>query len=293
MNIDGTTRLAGILGWPVTHSRSPRLHNFWLTQYSINGAFVPLPVRPEHFTAAVRALVQLGFAGASVTVPHKEAAFALCDRWEESAQRARAVNLLVFASGGEIVGANTDGFGFIENLRASAPGFAPERGPAVVLGAGGGARAVVRALVEAGVPEIRLANRTQERAERLAAALGGPIRIVGWNQAAAALGDAVLLVNATSLGMKGQPPLLLDLERLPVASVVNDIVYVPLETELLRRARRRGNRVVDGLGMLIHQARPAFKAWFGHDPEVSEALRRHLAGDLMVESGASEPARAR
>jgi shikimate dehydrogenase len=283
MRIDGQTRLAGVLGWPVAHSRSPRLHNYWLEQYRINGAYLPLPVPAEHFAEAVRGLVRLGFAGANVTVPHKEAAFALCDRADDGAKKAGAANTLVFTPGGEIHGSNTDGFGFIEALRAGVPGFDAGKGPAVVLGAGGSARAVVQALVEAGAPEIRLVNRTPERAERLAADLGGAIRRAAWEEAARALEGAALLVNTTLLGMKGQPPLELDLAALPRSAAVNDIVYMPLETPLLRAARMRGNPAVDGLGMLLHQARAGFKAWFGRDPEVTEALRRHVAADLIAE----------
>lgn len=283
MNIDGETRLAGVLGWPVAHSRSPRLHNYWLEHYGINGAYLPLPARPEHFAEAVKGLVRLGFAGANVTVPHKEAAFALCDRADESAKKAGAANTLVFAPDGTIQGSNTDGFGFIEALKADVRGFDARNGPAVVLGAGGSARAVVQALIEAGAPEIRLVNRTPERAERLAAALGGPVRCLAWVEAARALSGAALLVNTTMLGMNGQPPLEIDLAALPKDAAVNDIVYVPLETPLLRAARARGNPCVDGLGMLLHQARAGFKAWFGRDPEVTAALRRHVAADLIAE----------
>lgn len=280
--IDGETRLAGVLGWPVAHSRSPRLHNYWLEHYGVNGAYLPLPVRAEYFAEAVKGLVRLGFAGANVTLPHKEAALAICDRADDSATKAGAANTLVFAPSGEIRGSNTDGFGFIEALRAAVSGFDARNGPAVVLGAGGSARAVVRALIEAGAPEIRLVNRTAERTARLAAALGGPLRAFGWGEAARSLEGAALLVNTTTLGMKGQPPLDLDLAALPTEAAVNDIVYVPLETPLLRAARARGNPAVDGLGMLLHQARAGFKAWFGRDPEVTDALRRHVAADLLA-----------
>jgi shikimate dehydrogenase len=283
MNIDGETRLAGVLGWPVGHSRSPRLHNYWLEHYRINGAYLPLPVRPEHLAEAVKGLVRLGFAGANVTVPHKEGAFALCDTVDDSARKTGAANTLVFSAAGEISGSNTDGYGFIEALRAGARGFDARNGPAVVLGAGGSARAVVQALIDAGAPEIRLVNRTAARAERLAGALGGPVKSLGWSGAARSLAGAALLVNTTSLGMKGQPPLDLDLTPLPAGAIVNDIVYSPLETALLRAARRRGLAAVDGLGMLLHQARAGFKAWFGRDPEVTEALRRHVAADLLAE----------
>jgi shikimate dehydrogenase len=281
--IDGETRLAGVLGWPVAHSRSPRLHNYWLGHYGINGAYLPLPVRAEHFTEAVKGLVRLGFAGANVTIPHKEAAFTLCTSADESAKKAGAANTLVFSPAGEIHGSNTDGFGFLEALKAGVPGFDVKKGPAVVLGAGGSARAVVQALAEAGAPEIRLVNRTPERAERLAAEIGGPLRRFGWAEGARCLAGAALLVNTTMLGMKGQPPLELDLAALPKSAAVNDIVYVPLETPLLRAARARGHPAVDGLGMLLHQARAGFRAWFGRDPEVTEALRRHVAADLIAE----------
>jgi shikimate dehydrogenase len=284
MSIDGETRLAGVLGWPVAHSRSPRLHNYWLQHYGINGAYLPLPVRPEHFAEAVRGLLRLGFAGANVTVPHKEAAFALCDRADDSARKAGAANTLVFSPAGEISGSNSDGFGFLENLRAAVPGFDAHAGAAAVLGAGGSARAVVQALVAAGAPEIRVVARTRKRAEQLAADLGGPVVVVDWPAASAALAGAALLVNTTSLGMKGQPPLQLDLAPLPKAAVVNDIVYTPLETGLLGAARRRGHPVADGLGMLLHQARAGFRAWFGRDPEVTEALRRYVAADLLAEA---------
>ncbi len=284
MKIDGETRLAGVLGWPVAHSRSPRLHNYWLERYGINGVYLPLPVRPEHFSEAVRALVRLGFAGANVTVPHKEAAFALCDSFDENARKAGAANTLVFSPAGEIAGSNTDGFGFIEALKAGAPGFEARKGPAVVLGAGGSARAIVQALIDMGAPEIRLVNRTADRAERLAEVLGGSVKVVRWTAALTALAGANLLVNTTSLGMKGQPPLALDLAPLPTRATVNDIVYSPLETGLLRTAKARGNPVVDGLGMLLHQARAGFCAWFGRDPEVTDALRRHVAADLLAEA---------
>ena len=283
MRIDGETRFAGVLGWPVAHSRSPRLHNYWLEHYGINGAYLPLPVRSEHFAEAVTGLVRLGFAGANVTVPHKEAAFALCTSADASAKKAGAANTLAFSPAGEIHGSNTDGYGFLEALKASVPGFDARKGPAVVLGAGGSARAVAQALAEAGAPEIRLVNRTPERAERLAAELGGPIRRFGWAERARCLEGAALLVNTTMLGMKSQPPLELDLAALPKGAAVNDIVYVPLETPLLRAARARGHPAVDGLGMLLHQARAGFRTWFGRDPEVTEALRRHVAADLIAE----------
>jgi len=264
------------MGWPVAHSRSPRLHGYWLRTYGIDGAYVPLPVRPEQFAAALRALPMLGFAGVNVTVPHKEAALAAVDRSDPAARRIGAVNTIVVAADGTLDGRNSDGFGFTENLRAVVPGWSPKTGPAVIFGAGGAARAVAVALLDGGVPEIRIVNRTTDRAERLSKDIGGPFRIYGWSDRAAALGDAALLVNATVLGMSGQPALDLSLDRLPTTAVVNDIVYSPLETALLAAAKAHGNRVVDGLGMLLHQARPGFAAWFGVEAKVTPELRRFV-----------------
>jgi len=273
--LSGHARTAGVLGWPVAHSRSPRLHGLWLQRHGIDGAYLPLPVRPERFADAVRALADLGFRGANVTIPHKEAAFAVCDHIADSARRAGAVNTLVFRDG-RIEGSNTDGFGFLENLRAGAPGWRPESGPAVLLGAGGAARAIAAALLDAGCPRLTLVNRTPARAEALARALGGPVSVADHP----ALEDAALLVNTTSLGMAGHPPLELDLSPLPAGAVVADIVYVPLETGLLASARARGLRAVDGLGMLLHQARPGFSAWFGVEPVVDQELRDFVAADI-------------
>lgn len=273
--LSGTSRLAGILGWPVAHSRSPRLHGFWLARHGIDGAYLPLPVRPEAFAGAVRALADLGFAGANVTIPHKEAAFALCDEVSEVARRAGSVNTLLFRDG-RISGTSTDGFGFLESLREQAPGWRAEAGPAVILGAGGAVRAVAAALLDAGCPRLTLVNRTPARAEAIARDLGGPVEVA----TVPPLADAALLVNGTSLGMAGEPPLELDLAALPGHAVVQDMVYVPLETRLLAAARARGLRAVDGLGMLLHQARPGFEAWFGVAPQVDAALRDFVRADL-------------
>ncbi len=274
--LSGRSRVAGVMGWPVAHSRSPRLHGYWLRQYQIDGAYIPLPVRPAQFAAALRALPMLGFAGANVTLPHKEAALAAVDRASGEARRIGAVNTIVVLEDGALEGRNTDGFGFVENLRAAVRGWRADAGPAVVLGAGGAARAIGATLLDLGVPDLCLLNRTVERAERLAADLGGRVRVHSWGDRGTALADAALLVNATTLGMTGQPPLDLPLERLPLQAVVNDIVYSPLETPLLAAARARGNPAVDGLGMLLHQARPGFAAWFGVEPEVTPDLRRFV-----------------
>lgn len=274
--LSGRTKLAGVLGWPVAHSRSPLLHGTWLERHRIDGAYLPLPVRPERFADSVRALADLGFRGANVTLPHKEAAFALCDRLAPSAERAGAVNTLVFRDG-RIEGSNTDGFGFLENCAQQAPGWRAAAGPAVLLGAGGAARAIAAALLDAGCPRLTLVNRNAARAEALARALGGGRVEVADRPP---LETAALLVNTTSLGMAGEPALEIDLAPLPAGAVVADIVYVPLETPLLAAARARGLPTVDGLGMLLHQARPGFEAWFGVAPAVDEALRAAVAADI-------------
>ena len=274
--ISGRARIAGVIGWPVSHSLSPRLHGFWLEQHGIDGAYVPLGVPPEHLERALEALPALGFAGANVTVPHKERALAAVDRATPAARRIGAVNTVIVQPDGRLHGANTDAFGFIENLRDPAPAWRAAAGPALVLGAGGAARAVVAALIDAGAPQVRLANRHRGRAEALAADLGGPLEVVPWEARGAAAADVALLVTTTTQGMQGQPALALDLQSLPPTAIVADIVYKPLITPLLAAAAARGNPVVDGLGMLLHQARPGFSAWFGAEPEVTAALRRFM-----------------
>ena len=273
--LTGKARVAGVLGWPVGHSRSPRLHGFWLDRYRIDGAYVPLPVAPEHFAAAVKGLAAAGFAGANVTLPHKLAAAALCDARDPSAERAGAVNTLVFRDG-RILGSNTDGFGFLSNLRDH--GVDPGAGPALVLGAGGAARAVAASLAEAGAAVFVTARRAEE-ATRLASALPG-LHALPWAGREAALPDMALVVNTTAAGMAGQDPLALELNRAAAGLAVADVIYVPRETPLLAAARARGLIAVGGLGMLLHQARPGFAAWFGVDPEVDEALRRFVGDDL-------------
>jgi shikimate dehydrogenase len=273
MILTGHARLAGVMGWPVAHSLSPRLHGFWLKEYGIDGAYVPLPVRPERLGAALQALPDLGFAGCNLTVPHKEAALAVLDEVEPQARRIGAVNTLRVRPDRSLYGWNTDIDGYAQSLAAALPGWSLAGKPAVAIGAGGAARAVVAALAEMQASEIRLVNRTPGRAEELGRALGGPIRVWPWERRSEALEGAALLVNATTLGMSGQPPLEIELAPLPREAVVSDIVYVPLETPLLAAARARGHAVVDGLGMLLHQAAPGFEAWFGRRPEVTPALR--------------------
>jgi shikimate dehydrogenase len=280
--ISGNARLAGVMGWPVGHSLSPRLHGYWLETLQIDGAYVPLVVAPNNAVDAIAAMSKLGFRGFNVTVPHKEAAMGCVDAVDDLARRIGAVNTIVYDDEGRSHGTNTDGFGFIENIRQQASGYDFSKGPAVVLGAGGAARAVIVALMDAGASEIRVINRTRARAEALAAQVGhdGNVGVVSWEQREGALADVALLVNTTTLGMIGQAALDMNLNRLPESACVTDIVYAPLETPLLAEARKRGNSVVDGIGMLLHQARPGFKAWFGTDPKVSEALRTHMLAGL-------------
>jgi shikimate dehydrogenase len=282
--LSGRTRLAGIMGWPVAHSLSPRLHGHWLRRHGIDGAYVPLPVLPERLDQALRALPTLGFAGVNLTIPHKAAAVSLVDRLAPAAARIDAVNTVVVEPDGTLTGDNTDGFGFVAALSESGVGWQATAGPAVVLGAGGAARAVTAALLDAGAPEVRLLNRTPERAHALADDLGGPIHAAAWAERAEALVDAGLLVNTTSLGMHGQPPLVLALDALPRTALVTDVVYTPLITTLLAAARARGNPVVDGLGMLLHQARPGFRTWFGVDPVVDDDLRTAVLAGLSAMS---------
>lgn len=280
MLLTGKARLAGVMGWPVGHSLSPRLHGHWLERGGIDGAYVPLPVAPDDVALAFRALPRLGFSGWNVTVPHKEAAFRLVDARDPAAARMGAVNTVLVREGGTLLGRNTDGEGFLANLDAEAPGWRAGRGPVVVLGAGGGARAVAFALLDAGAKGLRLANRRPERAEALAAELRAaapvPVVAVAWAERSDALAGAALLVNTTSLGMAGQPPLAIALDALPRASPVADLVYVPLETALLAAARARGHPTVDGLGMLIRQAVPGFCHWGGREPPLDDAVRACL-----------------
>lgn len=265
--------LAGVLGDPVAHSLSPRLHGHWIARHALNGHYVPLHVRAADLAEVLRLLPRIGFAGVNVTLPHKEAALALATEATARARRIKAANTLTFGADGHIMADNTDAEGFLRALVDACPGWSAGPAPAVVLGAGGAARAIVVALQEAGVAEIRLINRNIDRARALADDLGPGIEPLQWPDAPAALAGAGLLVNTTSLGMRGQPPLDLALDRLPRSAPVADIVYVPLRTPLLERAARRGHPVADGLGMLLHQARPGFERWFGQAVQVDDALR--------------------
>ncbi|NKB20355.1 MAG: shikimate dehydrogenase [Alphaproteobacteria bacterium] len=276
MSITGNAKIAGVIGWPVGHSLSPRLHGYWLDHYGIDGSYIPLAVEPENLADALSALSKLGIVGVNLTVPHKEAAIGLVDKVDDAAARIGAVNTVVVLKDGSLEGRNTDGYGFIASLSSSAALQSVKEKPVVVLGAGGAARSIIVALQDYGVGSIRLTNRTRERADQMREEIGGDIDVVSWDQRAAVLEDAMLLVNTTTLGMGGQPALELDLDSLPTEAIVNDIVYSPLKTDLLAKAAERGNPTVDGVGMLLHQARPGFAAWFGREPEVTDALQAHV-----------------
>lgn len=268
--------IAGLLGWPVAHSRSPVIHNHWLAEHRIAGRYVLFPVPPEKLAIAVQGLAVLGLRGCNVTTPHKQAIMPLLDRVDDLARRINAVNTVVVEKDGTLTGFNNDGNGFVQSLRDASRAWRPDAGPIVVLGAGGAARAVVASLAAQGAREIRLVNRTFERAEAIANEFGPPVTAVPWEQRSDALQDVALLANATSLGMSGKPALDIALDRLPRHALVGDLIYIPPETPLLAAARARGNVTVNGLGLLLNQARPAFHAWFGVMPEITPELKRAI-----------------
>jgi shikimate dehydrogenase len=280
MIISGAAKLAGVIGWPITHSRSPAIHGFWLEQYGIDGAYIPLGIDPKDIGQMFDALPKLGFRGWNVTLPHKEDAFRLVHERTQTAAEIGAVNTVTVQPDGSLHGDNSDAFGFMAHLDQSAPGWPKDR-PAVVLGAGGAARAVCSGLLQAGVPSLRLTNRTRSRAEALAAAFDSRIEVIDWDDRSSALAGAGLLTNTTSLGMTKQPPLEIALDDMPDDGVVYDIVYVPLETDLLAAARVRNLASVDGLGMLLHQARPGFHRWFGVDAQVTNDLHQSVVRTLQ------------
>ncbi len=268
--------MAGVMGWPVAHSRSPVIHNHWIRQYGLQGAYGLFPVQPERIEDAIRGLRALGLAGCNVTIPHKVNALKLMDVVDPLALRMGAINTIVVTPEGALLGYNNDGFGYIQSLRDAKPDWQAAAGPITVLGAGGAARAVVLSLLDEGAKEIRLINRTRAKAQALADEFGAAIQVVDWSERSEALSDIALLVNTTDQGMHGQPELDIQLDRLPQSALVSDAIYIPLETPLLRAARLRGNETVNGLGMLLNQARPAFKAWFGVMPEITPALRQAI-----------------
>lgn len=265
--------LAGVIGSPVAHSKSPRLHGYWLRRYNISGHYIPMDVAQRDLETVIRTLPLAGFVGVNITIPHKESVMGFADQITDRATLIGACNTLIFRRDGKIHADNTDGYGFIENLRSGAPGWDPSAGAALVLGAGGAARAVVAALIDAGAPRILLSNRTRSRAERLREDFGQRIQVTDWVQAGNAIEEASLVVNTTSLGMTGNSELRVPLDGLRRGMVVTDLVYAPLRTRLLKEAESAGCTVVDGLGMLLHQAVPGFERWFGQRPEVDSATR--------------------
>lgn len=266
---------AGVIGWPIKHSLSPQLHGWWLKKYGIAGEYQSYPVEPGRLGEFVHALRSEGFKGINVTVPHKQEVLQYLDELTPTARRIGAVNTVVVQDNGTLLGDNTDAYGFITSLRAEAPGFNPAL-PAVVLGAGGAARAIVASLADAGITKLTLVNRTRSHAEELAHDLGVDAHIASWEELPALLVPAGLLVNTTVLGMSGQPPLDIDLAPLGKQAVVFDLIYNPLETALIKAARMQGNAALNGLGMLLHQAVPGFEYWFGQRPEVVLEQRQVL-----------------
>ena len=265
--------LAGVIGSPIAHSRSPALHGYWLRRYGIKGFYIPMDVAQADLREALATLPKLGFVGLNVTIPHKETVLSLADIVTDRAALIGAANTLIFRKDGKVYADNTDGSGFIANLRQEAPGWVPSAGPAVVFGAGGAARAVVAALIEVGVPEIRITNRTRARAEALRSDFGAKIHVHDWVQAGNLLDDATTVVNTSALGMTGKPEFKVPLDALNPKALVTDLVYTPLRTAFLEQAEQAGCTVVDGLGMLLHQAAPGFERWFGTRPDVDAATR--------------------
>ena len=279
MNDHPRIPLAGVIGSPIAHSRSPRLHTHWLKTYGIRGFYIPMDVAQTDLREVVAALPKAGFVGVNVTIPHKETVLSLADVVTDRAALIGAANTLIFRKDGRIHADNTDGYGFIANLRQSAPSWDPASGPAAVIGAGGGARAVIASMIEVGAPEIRLANRTRTRAEALRQEFGAKVVVYDWVQAGNMLDGAATVVNTSSLGMQGKPDFRIPLDALSPSAVVTDLVYTPLRTHLLEEAAAMGCVTVDGLGMLIHQAAPAFERWFGVRPEVDQAVRDAVLGE--------------
>jgi shikimate dehydrogenase len=269
----GKIPLAGVIGSPIAHSKSPQLHAHWLKTYGIEGRYIPIDVAPDDLADVIRTLPKMGFVGVNITIPHKESVMGIADLVTDRAILIGAANTLIFRKDGKIHADNTDGYGFLENLKAGAPSWRPKSGPAAVFGAGGAARAVIASLLDAGVPEILLSNRTRVRAEKLKTDFGSRVTVYDWVQAGNMVDHATLVVNTTSLGMIGKPEMRVPLDGLRAGTTVTDLVYTPLKTRLLETAEEMGCVTVDGLGMLLHQAVPAFERWFGKRPDVDRATR--------------------
>lgn len=265
--------LAGVIGDPIAHSLSPRLHGHWLKRYGLKGHYVPLHVTHQNLADVLRIMPEMGFVGVNITIPHKEFVLSLATQVSDRAALIGAANTLTFLGNGQIQADNTDGIGFLSNIRQNLPGWTAGTGPALVLGAGGAAKAIVSALINDGAPKVTVVNRTRLRADALKDQFGARVETQDWTRISDLVGDVALIVNTTSLGMVGQSPLTIDLSRLTPPTVVTDIVYKPLETELLATARQMGCETVDGLGMLLHQAVPGFERWFGYTPMVDDDLR--------------------
>ncbi len=280
MNLQDRFLMAGVMGWPVMHSRSPLMHNHWFAQEKLKGVYVPLAIQPENLEAALRGLHALGFSGCNLTIPHKQNALRIVDEVDLIAQKMGAISCVAVQKDGRLVGTNNDAPGFIRNVKEFQPHWRADRGPIVVIGAGGGSRAVCQGLIMEGAQEIRLVNRSMERAQTVMSQLGGPIQCHSWSDRNDLMQGAAMVVNTTSQGMIGQTALDVQLDKLPTDALVTDIVYTPMETPFLAQARRRGNPTLNGLGMLLHQGPLGWKAWFGIEPQVTPALRQLLEQSL-------------
>jgi shikimate dehydrogenase len=269
--------LAGVMGWPVEQSRSPVIHNYWIKKHQLNGVYGKFAVKPGSVKDAIRGMPALGIAGSNVTAPHKVEAMQLMDYLDPIAKKMGAINCIVVQPDGSLHGFNNDGFGYIQSLRDVKPNWRADEGPITIIGSGGVSRALLVSLIEEGATEIRLFNRSRDKADALADEFGGPIKVYNWDERHDAVSDVALLVNATNQGMYNQPELDLRLDQLPKTALVSDTIYIPLETPFLKQARERGNLTVNGLGMLLNQAIPAFKAWFGVTPEITDELRAEIA----------------
>jgi len=280
MNLQDRFLMAGVMGWPVMHSRSPLMHNHWFNQEKLKGVYVPLAIQPDHLERALRSLHALGFSGCNLTIPHKQQALKIVDEIDPVAQRMGAISCVTVKEDGRLIGSNNDAAGFIRNVKEFQPNWQANKGPIVVIGAGGGSRAVCQGLIQEGATEIRLVNRHLERAQMIQSDLGGPIQAHAWSDRADLMEGACMVVNTTSQGMVGQTPLDIQLDKLPLTALATDIVYTPLETPFLRQARLRGNQSLNGLGMLLHQGPLGLKAWFGIESKVTPALRKLLEQSL-------------